>query len=405
VEETALAGSGEVRVVNAAGLVQGITLVTFPAASSILTASSGYDLSSSQYGAMFLPQVVAAIVASLLGPRLAQAISLKRVLLLGLAANVVSMLLLLASATVKTEQSVAYPLLLLATAFLGLGFGLTVPTLNTLVAGFRPAAPDGAVLVLNALLGLGTALAPVIVAVFDGLGFWWGVPLLSTTLLVLIALRCSRLPLAAPTAPTMPAPTTDGAAIPARFWLFAAFAVLYGVCETMNGNWSQQFMTGTLHGSTTQASIALAAFWAMVTAGRVLFAAIERWVPNRSTYHVLPFVLVATFAMVASLSSGQADAGIALFALAGLGCSALLPLTISFGQGQLTTMSGAVAGGIIACYQVGYGLAAFGVGPLLDSGHSLAGAFRFTAVVAAAMGLLSFLVAHRTHATTTSAAS
>ena len=53
--------------VNAAGLVQGIALVTFPAASTIFTARSSYDLSSSQYGAMFIPQVIAAIVASLLG--------------------------------------------------------------------------------------------------------------------------------------------------------------------------------------------------------------------------------------------------------------------------------------------------------------------------------------------------
>ena len=183
--------------------------------------------------------------------------------------------------------------------------------------------------------------------------------------------------------------------IPGRFWLFAAFAALYGICETMNGNWSQTYMTGTLHASTAQASVALAAFWAMVTVGRVLFAAVGRWMPNRVTYHVLPFVLVATFLLVAALTAGPAWRGIALFALAGLGCSALLPLTISFGQAQLATMATAAAGAIIASYQVGYGLAAFGVGPLLDAGHSLAGIFRATAVVAAVMGLVSFEVARR----------
>ena len=34
-------------------------------------------------------------------------------------------------------------------------------------------------------------------------------------------------------------------------------------------------------------------------------------------------------------------------------------------------MSAAAAGGVIAFYQVGYGLAAFGVGPLLDHGVEL----------------------------------
>ena len=47
----------ETNVVYAAGLVQGIVLVTFPAASTIFTDPDEYDLSSSQYGAMFLPQV------------------------------------------------------------------------------------------------------------------------------------------------------------------------------------------------------------------------------------------------------------------------------------------------------------------------------------------------------------
>jgi hypothetical protein len=38
--------------------------------------------------------------------------------------------------------------------------------------------------------------------------------------------------------------------------------------------------------------------------------------------------------------------------------------TISFGQERLVSMSAAVASGVIACYQFGYGIAAFGVGPL-----------------------------------------
>ena len=43
---------------------------------------------------------------------------------------------------------------------------------------------DRAVLVLNALLGLGTALAPIFIAIFVGLGIWWGLPLLVGGLLV-----------------------------------------------------------------------------------------------------------------------------------------------------------------------------------------------------------------------------
>ena len=105
-----MASRTEGAVVNVAGLVQGIVLVTFPAASTIFTAKGDYGLSSNQYGDMFLPQVVTAIAGSLLGSGLARRITTKRVYLLGLACSLVSMGLLLASATVKTDQSVAYPL-------------------------------------------------------------------------------------------------------------------------------------------------------------------------------------------------------------------------------------------------------------------------------------------------------
>jgi hypothetical protein len=63
-------------------------------------------------------------------------------------------------------------------------------------------------------------------------------------------------------------------------------------------------------------------------------------------------------------AENQSILGILTFALAGLGCSALLPLTISFGQKELTTIAASAAGGLIAFYQIGYGIAAFGVGPL-----------------------------------------
>jgi predicted MFS family arabinose efflux permease len=386
--------AAEQRVVLLAGLVQGITLVTFPAASSILTGPDGYDLSSSQYGALFLPQVVTAIAASLLGSRLAVRITTKRVLLLGLAANLASMVILVLSTAVSGDVQIAYPLLLLATALLGAGFGLTVPVLNVLVAAFRPDRADRAVLMLNALLGLGTATAPVFVAIFVGLGFWWGLPVLSALLLSLLIAATVRQPLLVESGGGSAGGGRSGR-LPGRFWLFAAFAVLYGICETMNGNWSQLDLTTQVGASRTQASLALTCFWAMVTLGRLVFAGVERWLPSRVVYHVLPVLLVASFTLTAALSEGQAALGIAVFAVAGLGCSALLPLTISFGQGALTSMTAAVPGAVIACYQLGYGVAAFGVGPLVDSGTSLSDLFGYAAVVAGVMAVLSFAVTHR----------
>jgi hypothetical protein len=266
-----------------------------------------------------------------------------------------------------------------------------VPALNTFTAEFHPGAVDRSVLVLNALLGLGTALAPVFVAIFVGLGAWVGLPILAAGLLVALIAVSARLPLRVLTGSDRATSRRRGY-VPATFWVFAAFAVLYGFCETMNGNWSQIDLT-RLHVSATTASLTLTVFWATVTAGRVAFAALQRWVPSRAAYHVLPFVLAGAFAFIAVLPSGSAASGVIAFGLAGLGCSALLPLTISFGQERLVSMSSSVASGVIACYQVGYGIAAFGIGPLRSAGLTLPEIYGASAAVAVVLGLLSVGVA------------
>jgi len=394
-----MATQAERTVVYAAGVVQGIALVTFPAASTILTDPDEYDLSSTQYGALFLPQVVTAITAALLGAGLAGRFGTKRVYLVGLTASLVSMALLLLSSFLTDDKELAYGLLLLATASLGEGFGFTVPAINTLTAAFNPTAVSRSILVLNALLGLGTVLAPVFVAIFDGLGFWWGLPLLSATLLVVLIVVSLGLPLKIQARPA--AAAARRLRIPRRFWVYAAFAVLYGICETVNGNWAQLDMTSELGASTTTAALALTSFWAMVTVGRVLFAAVQRVVPARLTYHVLPFVLAGAFVLIALLPEDEPALGVLAFGLAGLGCSALLPLTISFGQEELTAFSAALAGGVIAFYQFGYGIAAFGVGPLLAGGVELPTIYAVAAVIAAAMGVWSLVVAGRRPSPTT----
>jgi fucose permease len=378
--------------------VQGIALVTFPAASTIFTADASYGLSSSQYGLMFVPQVMTAVCASLLGagllgPGLATRLGEKTIYLAGLLADLAAMLLLIASWLVAHQHGLAYGLLLVATGCLGAGFGLAVPALNTLTAAFHPAAVDRSVLVLNALLGLGTALAPVFVALFVGIGFWTGLPLLAAGLLVALFVVSLRLPLRPQASGGPVAARARGPRVPAAFWVFGAFALLYGVCETMNGNWSQLDLTSSLHLRSSVASLALTAFWVVVTAGRVLFAAIQRWLPSRVTYHILPFLLAGTFVLIAVLPARVPVAAVGAFGLAGLGCSALLPLTISFGQEKLTSHPTVVAGGVIACYQVGYGIAAFGVGPLTNAGVRLPAIFGGCAAVAAGLGLVSLVVA------------
>jgi hypothetical protein len=347
----------DIAAVYGAGLLQGLALVTFPAASAVFTSHAAYGLTTGQYGFMFVPQVAMAILAALLVGRIEHRWGAKRVLLAGLAANLASMALLVVSRFLLGEHAVAYVVLLVATACLGIGFGLTVPAVNTLAAALFPRRVDAAILALNALLGLGTALAPVLVAVFVKLGAWWGLPLSVAVLLAGLLAFSLPLPLDAAGAPEAAVARTR------RFWLFLAFAIGYGTVETLNGNWAILYMKGVLHAPAALASLALTLFWAAATAGRVLFASVDRWLPARTTFRVLPWVIAIAFVATSLVPVSAPGLGAAGFGLAGLGCSALLPLMISLGSAD------ASPGHLIAGYQLGYGLAAFGIAPL----HSHAG--------------------------------
>ena len=68
----------------AAAVVQGVALVAFPAVSAVLTSPTHYGLTPTQYGGMFVPQAITAILASLLGAGLARRLGGKWMLLGGL---------------------------------------------------------------------------------------------------------------------------------------------------------------------------------------------------------------------------------------------------------------------------------------------------------------------------------
>jgi MFS family permease len=372
----------QVGAIYGAGLLQGLALVTFPAASAVLTSPQAYALSNAEYGGLFVPQTILAVVASLLGGKLAGRWGEKRVLLLGLLADLSSMAALVASRFIVGQHMPAFVLLLSATTLMGIGFGLTVPALNTFASTLFPRGVDGAVLAMNALLGLGTALAPALVALFVGLGFWWGLPLVVGALLAGVIGWIVCLSLTAGSAQAQGPIRLTG-----RFWLFAGFALLYGVAETLNGTWAILYMKSALEAPAGFASLALALFWAAATAGRVLFAGIARWIPSRSVFRALPWLIAVAFVFTALVPASAPWLGTAAFALAGFGCSALLPLTISFGSAK------APPGELIASYQIGYGIAAFGVGPLHDgAGLGLRVLFGAGALIALAMAVLSIAI-------------
>jgi MFS transporter, FHS family, glucose/mannose:H+ symporter len=396
VNASATASRTEIGVVYLGAVVQGLALVTYPAASSIFTSPHGFGFDSTRYGTMFVPQVVLAILASGLAPRLARRWSLRHVLLAGFAGNLVSMALLALTRLLLGAPDIAFGVLLVATGALGLGFGATVMALNTYAEAFFPQRADGAVLALNALLGLGTALAPVLVSIVVGLGAWWLLPVFVAciTALILGVALTEPLSASAGTAAASAATPIGLGSLPYRFWLYAAAVFVYGILETLNGNWAMLYLSGERGVSAQGASFALAAFWGMVTVGRGLVAVISRRVPARWIYVGVPVLLLVIF-QLASRVQGEAG-GIVVFGLAGLACSAFLPLSISFGGDEFPYLSAVMAGELIAFYQLGYGVAAFGTGPLRDMiGLPFSTIFAAASIVGLPLVVIASLVIRR----------
>jgi MFS transporter, FHS family, glucose/mannose:H+ symporter len=391
---SASANRTEIGIVYFAAVVQGLALVTFPAASSIFTNADGFGFDSIRYGTMFVPQVGLAILASGLAPKLARRCGLRQVLLAGFVGDIIAMTLLAFSRLLLGRPDLAFGVLLIATGTLGIGFGATVMALNTYAETFFPENTDRAVLALNALLGLGTALAPVLVATVVAVGAWWLLPVAVACVLVLICGIALMEPLRADQVQTTGSggPTSvNWGSLPRRFWLYAALVFLYGIAEALNGNWATLYLVGERGVAPEGASFALTAFWAMVTVGRVLIAAVSRRATAGRVYVGLTIFLAIVFQLAARVHS-QTE-GIVVFGMAGLACSAILPLSISFGGDELPYLSALVAGELIAFYQLGFGMAAFGTAPLKDlAGLSLSTIFSAGSMIAAVMGVAALLV-------------
>ena len=182
--------------------------------------------------------------------------------------------------------------------------------------------------------------------------------------------------------------------LPRRFWLYAAAVFVYGIVETLNGNWAMLYLSSERGVSTQGASFALAAFWVMVTVGRVLIARSPSLCRRAGS---MSRSLRCRWWCFSSPARVQSEAGgIIVFGLAGLACSGFLPLSISFAGGEFPRPSAVMAGGLIAFYQLGYGVAAFGIGPLQGLfGLSFSTIFAAGSLVAAPIIVIAWFVIQR----------
>lgn len=380
----------EIAIVYAAGIAQGLCMVCIPAVSTVLTSPKYYNLSNSEYGNLFIPMALLVISGSMLGPRIAQKYGLKKVFVSGLFFNLAAMGLLTLSQHFVSDHDQVYVILLFALGAMGAGFGSLLTALNVYVVHFFPDKPEISVTALHACLGTGTALAPLLASFFINVAVWWYLPLLIGILLVgLLILSIGQ--------PLLTAEERDSNRVadktnvvnrfPLRFWFYIVAICLYGICETLFGNWATIYLNIDKGISISQASIALATFWTILTVGRIFVAIISIKTPARYIVAVLPALIAIALVVISIVDSSSSS--ILAFGLAGLACSAYFPLLVGMAVCEYMSRATVVSGAMVASYITGYGIAAFTVGPVQNMADiSLSDVYKY----ASALGILMLVL-------------
>jgi predicted MFS family arabinose efflux permease len=344
-----------------AGFLQGLTLVSFPASSSVLKQMHGF--SDAQYGAIFLPQVAFAILGALVGGSLAKRLGLRHLLWVALLVNALSQLALAGS--VVMNPTLAFGVVLLGTASLGLGFGLSGAPLNSYPPAFFPERRDTALVALHTSLGIGLASGPLLVGWFVAEGLWIGFPLLLLAVSVALALATlwAGLPNTDLSGDAAAAPTPQARPAAAlSFWLFATITVLYAFAEGTFSNWAVIYLHEAKQLPEMTAALALSLFWAAMAGGRLLVSTVVLYVPAQRVWLFLPVLMITAF--LALPYAHSAATGIGLFALAGFACSGFFPLTIGLVSTRFPQHVAWVSSMMIAALMIGVGLGSFVIGPL-----------------------------------------
>ena len=364
--------------------LQGIALVLYPAAGTIFTNASFHNLSSGEFGLLFTPQIIFAIMASISAPKLAVKYGMKRILTWGLIANFLSMLLFAASVICIGISNLPFWILMFGTGMLGAGFGFTITALNPFAYNLFPGKEASAVTGMHIFLGVGTTSAALVLNAFKAAGIWWvsGIAIAIAILLMILFQR--SLKLALPKEDVSKTKDTKKR-IPFRIWLYAGIIFLYAFSEATFGNWGTIYLEKEAGLTTAKAALGLSVFWASITLGRVLFTLFALKFNTKLLYLVSPFLVALVFMLIPSLEGQIAPLG--AMAIGGLGLSFFFPNTISIATDEFPAYAAIVSGTLVAAIQLGTGISANVVGMLNDS-FSLATIFQVSAVYGLITGVL-----------------
>ncbi|MDQ1095697.1 MULTISPECIES: MFS transporter [Chryseobacterium] len=328
----------------------GVNFVVFPALGTAFTDPSVFALSSSQFGSLFLPQVVCIIISCLSAPFLVNRFGPKVILAAGIALMILSTGVLWSLQFFMQDKSLLFPVLMVLVAFTGSGFGLSITTLNPLAASLFKDNPSSAILILQFLVGLGTSASPLMMSIAGDVHHWMYVPGI-----IVIAVGCSFIAFLFISLPKekffeLPAQLR----IPPKLWLFFGLIVLYGFIEGTFGSFGTIILKGRGL-SNSEASLGLSLFWGGIAVNRLLFGIFARKNDLSLIYLLSPIGVGAGIVLLLLLLSGSGWM-LSLMFLTGFFMGSIFPGTIGWGTVEFPTLTVMVSGFLMAANQVGTGI-------------------------------------------------
>ncbi len=339
----------QIAAIYAAGVLQGSAFVLVPSLGKIL-AGAPYHYSAAAYGLLYFPEIGGAILGALVAGFLQRRAGSPAVLRTGLFVNALGMALLVLASL--TQGRTAYGAILTETLCLGLGFGLTLATLNPYAALLFPRTPTTAITVLNGLIGAATALAPLALHACSANGHWGIFPLM---LLIGFGLLLFVAP--------PPHRADAGERVHRAMLPFALAVLIYGIAEGSFSSWAQVYVGRVHRADAFTATLALSAFWAGMTTLRLLLGVVpERGGAQRVLFALSALGIGLCFAALAWMSG--AHALVAGFAVAGAACSIYYPYVMAYGLALWPQQSVALAGLLVAALMIGEGTGSLAPGTL-----------------------------------------
>lgn len=341
-------------------LLIGLCVVSFPASGVYLMRE--LDMSPTDYGAIFLPQLATTIIGALVGAFAVGRMPMRFILGCTLLCFLLAEFALVYSVHIASQHAIV--ILMLGTGIFGFGFGFGGGPINGMAGQLFPNKGNAAILSLHGFAGVGFTCAPFLFGFLIEIDAWSAGPVLlmaASGVLVACALigRLSDGPRFAPGSSQLRGIFSDS-----YFKVAAAIVFVYSLAEGALANWIIPFLEKTQGFGGQSAALALSMFWGALTAGR-LFAAL--FLANMSPSRILIglSIILAVILPTILLASSLADF-ILIFTIAGFGCSACFPALVALSsryQPEKVSVNAAILTGIM---MAGTGIGAFGTGVLLQ---------------------------------------